>query len=76
MPRLIVRSFVCLFVCLFVLCQYILHSLILIAGRSFSIFLFPCVTPFSNFYQKGDEYMKNVYFSSKQILPCEMKWHV
>ena len=72
MPRLFVRSFVRLFV----LYQYILHGLILIAGRSFSILLFPCVNPFSKFYQKGDEYMKNVYFSSKQILPCEMKWHV
>ena len=62
MHRLFVRSFVCLFV----LCQYytVLHSLILIAGRSFSIFLFPCVNPFSKFYQKGDEYMKKVYFSS------------
>ena len=73
MPRLFIRSFVCLLV---FLDQYILHGLILIAGRSFSIFLFPCANPFSKFYQKGDEYIKNVYFSSKQILPCEMKWHV
>ena len=74
--RSLVRSFVCLFVCLFVLYQYILHGLILIAGRSFSILLFPSANPFSKFYQKGDRYMKNVYLSSKQILACEMKWHV
>ena len=70
MPRLFIRSFVCLLVFLY---QYILHGLILIAGRSFSILLLPCANPFSKFYQKGDDYMKNVYFCSKQILPCAIK---
>ena len=61
------KCLVCSFVCLFVLYQYILYGLILIAGRPFLILLFLCLSLFYKLYQKEDEHMKNVYFSSKQI---------
>ena len=55
-----------LFICLFVLYQYILNDLILIAGRSLSILLFLCLNLTYKVYQKGDEHIKNVYYSRYQ----------